>query len=77
MILTIVGFLVGCGGIWFIFWAFIKFKKGTNSYIIIGIISIIVGILIASLCRTFTTLSYFLLGFVGGFMTMKFILITF
>lgn len=77
LILTIAGFLVGAGGIWFIFWAFIKFNKNTNSYIIISIIALIVGILIASLCRTFTLLSYFLLGFIGGFITMKYILITF
>ena len=77
LILTISGFLGGFGGIWFIFWAFVKFHKNTNSYIIITIIAFIVGILVASLCRTFTTLSYFLLGFIGGFILMKYLLITF
>ena len=76
LILTVTGFLGGFGGIWFIFWAFVKFNKNNNSYIIISIIAFIVGILVAALCRTFTELSYFVLGFLAGFMTSKYILIT-
>ena len=73
--MTVTGFIVGFGGIWFIFWAFVKFEQSTVSYVIIGILSIIVGILIACLCKTFTIVSYFLLGFAGGFVLTQYILI--
>jgi len=40
-----------------------------------GFIALIVGIMIAALCKTFEVVSYFLLGFLGGYLLSIYLLI--
>lgn len=72
-----VGFIVGFGLMFFIFWSFVEYKEESTSYIIIVIIATTVGILAAYLCRTFVLLSYLLMGFAAGFFLSKYLLTTF
>lgn len=75
-IFTTVGFLVGFGSIYFIFWVFVKYEQTTTSYVVISIIALIVGIIVACLCKSFSLLSYVLIGFCGGFFISRYLLIT-
>ena len=75
-IFTAFGFLVGFGAIYFIFWIFVKYEQTTTSYIVISVIALIVGVIMACLCRSFTLLSYVLIGFCGGYFISKYLLIT-
>lgn len=72
-----IGFIVGFGCIFFIFWGFVGYKEEPASYIIIFVIATIVGILCAYLCRIFTFLSYLFMGFSAGFFFAKYVLTTF
>ena len=76
VIFSFIGFLSGFAGVYFILWAFVKYKQTTNSYLIITAIAIIVGIIVACLCHSFSILSYLLLGFLVGFFITKYILLT-
>ena len=76
-LLGFIGFLVGFGFMFFIFWGFVGYKEESISYIIIFAIATIVGILCAYLCRTFAILSYVLMGFAAGFFLSKYLLTTF
>ena len=72
LILSFTGFLFGFGAIFFILWAFVEYKQTTQSYLIMTAIAIIVGVIFACLCRSFSILSYILLGFLVGFFIAKF-----
>lgn len=70
------GFFVGFGFMFIIFWGFVGYKEESTSYVIILAIATIVGILCAYLCRTFVLLSYLVMGFAAGFFLSKYILTT-
>lgn len=76
-LLGFIGFLVGFGFMFFIFWGFVGYREESTSYAIIFAIATIVGILSAYLCRTFVFLSYVLMGFAAGFFLSKYLLTTF
>lgn len=76
-ILGTIGFFVGFGFMFFIFWSEVTFKDETTSYLIIIGISLVVGVLCAYLCTTFVFLSYILMGFAGGFFFSKYLLASF
>lgn len=73
-LLTIIGFIVGASGILMLIFGFIQVEPSTKNYIIMGFIALIVGIMVAALCKTFVLLSYFLLGFLGGYSLSLYIL---
>ncbi len=73
-LITVLGFVAGCAGSMFLFWVFVNNKETTNSYIMIIASSIIIGCLIAALCRTFNILSYILLGFFTGYIISTYVL---
>lgn len=77
LFLGFAGFLIGFSFIFFVFWSFVDYKKETSSYIIILVIAVMVGILLAYLCKTFVFLSYVLAGFAAGFFLSKYLLTTF
>lgn len=74
-LLTVVGFIVGAAGILILLFGFMEIEPSSKNYIIMGFISVIVGIMIAALCKTFVLLSYFLLGFLGGYMLSMYLMI--
>ena len=77
LFLGFAGFLIGFSFIFFVFWSFVDYKKETSSYVIIIVIAVMVGILLAYLCKTFVFLSYVLAGFAAGFFLSKYLLTTF
>lgn len=77
LLLGFVGFIVGFAFIFFVFWSFVDYKKETSSYIIIAVIALMVGILLAYLCKQFVILSYLLIGFATGFFLSKYLLTIF
>lgn len=74
VLLGFVGFILGFGFIFFVFWSFVDYKKETSSYVIISVIAVMVGILLAYLCKQFVILSYLLIGFSTGFFLSKYLL---
>ena len=72
-----VGFICGAGCIFFMFYAFVNYKSQLTSYIIIGVVMVIVGILVAMICKAFIVISYVLVGFVGGLFLSRFMIVTF
>lgn len=76
-LLGTMGFFVGFGFMFFIFWSEVGYKQETSSYLIIIGIAAIVGILCAYLCSTFAFLSYVLMGFAAGFFLSKYLLTAF
>lgn len=76
-LLGVMGFVIGFGFIFFIFWSEIDFRRETSSYLIIVAVSVIVGLLCGYLCSTFSFLSYVAMGFAAGFFLSKYLLVTF
>lgn len=76
-VIGVMSFLIGCGGILFIFWAFISFKQTTASFVIISIIALLVGVFFAYLSSIFAFLSYVSFGFFAGFFLSGILLTTF
>lgn len=76
-LLMLVGFLIGAGGILVILFGFVEIKQSLQTYIVIAFIALIVGILVAALCKTFEVLSYFLLGFLGGYLLSIYLMVMF
>lgn len=75
-IFSFIGFLFGFSSVYFILWAFVKYKQDLNSYLIITAVAVIVGIIVACLCHSFSILSYLLLGFLVGYFITKYVLLT-
>lgn len=76
-LLMLVGFFAGFSAVFFLFWAFVQYEQGTKSYIIITIVAVIIGAILAYVCKLFNFVSYFTLGFFGGFFLTKFLFATF
>ena len=72
-----VGFLAGASFVFFIFWAFVQYEPSTKSYVIISVISVLIGGIIAYLCKLFDFLSYMCIGFFGAFFLTRFLIATF
>jgi hypothetical protein len=71
------GFFIGAGTIFFIFWAFVTFSPETNSYIIISVVAVVVGILMAYVCHSFIDVSYAALGFTAGYFISRYLSLIF
>lgn len=76
-LLTSIGFILGAAGILVLIFGFVQIKASTQNYVIVGIIALIIGILVAALCKSFVVLSYFLLGFFGGYILSIYLLLMF
>lgn len=76
-LLTGVGFIAGVSFVFFVFWAFVQYEPSTRSYVIISIISVIIGGILGYLCYKFEFLSYLSIGFFGGFFLTRFLIATF
>ena len=72
-----VGFFSGFTFVFFLFWAFVSYDQRTQSYVIISIVAIIVGAILGYICKIFDFISYFSIGFLGGFFLSKFLFVTF
>ncbi len=75
VILSLVGFLGGFFGIVFLLNSTVNYTSDAKSYLIIGGIALMVGILTAALCNTFNILSVISLGAVAGYFLSSYILI--
>lgn len=76
-LLMFVGFFAGFSAVFFLFWAFVEYEQSTKSYIIISVVAVIIGAILAYVCKLFDFVSYFTLGFFGGFFLCKFLFATF
>lgn len=76
-LLMFVGFFAGFSGVFFLFWAFVQYEQSTKSYIIISVVAVIIGAILGYVCKLFDFVSYFTLGFFGGFFLSKFLFATF
>lgn len=76
-LLMFVGFFAGFTGVFFLFWAFVQYEQSTKSYIIISVVAVIIGAILGYVCKLFDFVSYFTLGFFGGFFLSKFLFATF
>lgn len=76
-ILILVGFFAGFSGVFFLFWAFVEYEQSTKSYIIISVVALVIGAILGYVCKLFDFVSYFTLGFFGGFFFTKFMIATF
>lgn len=76
-LLMFVGFFAGFSAVFFLFWAFVEYEQSTKSYVIISIVAVIIGAILAYVCKLFDFVSYFTLGFFGGFFLCKFLFATF
>ena len=72
-----VGFFAGVSFVFFLFWAFVQYEPSTKSYIIISVIAIIIGCILGYICKLFDFVSYFCMGFFGGFFLVRFLFSTF
>lgn len=77
MLVSMLAFMVGFATIFFMFFTFVTFSPQATSYAIILVIAIIVGILLAVICKTFIALSYALIGFAGGFFLARYCVVAF
>lgn len=69
-------FIMTFTSILFLFWALVKFKQTTGSYVIIFAIALIISIFMAYLSQVFAPLSYIAFGFFAGFFLCKILLTT-
>jgi hypothetical protein len=76
-LLLFVGFFAGFSAVFFLFWAFVDYEQSTKSYVIISVVAIIIGAILGYVCKLFDFVSYFTLGFFGGFFLAKFLFATF
>ena len=76
-ILIGVGFFAGFTFVFFLFWAFVQYDQGTKSYIIISVIAVVIGCILGYICKLFDFVSFFSIGFFGGFFLSKFLFVTF
>lgn len=76
-LLLFVGFFAGFSAVFFLFWAFVDYEQSTKSYIIISVVALIIGAILGYVCKLFDFVSYFTLGFFGGFFLCKFLFATF
>jgi hypothetical protein len=76
-LLMFVGFFAGFSAVFFLFWAFVEYEQSTKSYVIISIVAIVIGAILGYVCKLFDFVSYFTLGFFGGFFLSKFLFATF
>ena len=76
-LLMFFGFFAGFSAVFFLFWAFVDYEQSTKSYIIISVVAIIIGAILGYVCKIFDFVSYFTLGFFGGFFLTKFLVATF
>lgn len=76
-LLLFVGFFAGFSAVFFLFWAFVDYEQSTKSYIIISVVAVIIGAILGYVCKLFDFVSYFTLGFFGGFFLAKFLFATF
>ena len=76
-LLSGVGFLAGLSFVFFVFWAFVDYDPSTTSYVIISIVAVIVGLVVGYICHLFDFVSYFCMGFFGGYLLVNFLFVTF
>ena len=76
-LLSGVGFLAGLSVVFFVFWAFVDYDPTTTSYVIISIVAVIVGLIVGYICHLFDWVSYFCIGFFGGYLLVNFLFVTF
>jgi hypothetical protein len=72
-----IGFKIGFGAVFFVFWAFVNFTPELSSYLIILVVAIVVGLLLAFLFVSFIGVSYATLGFVSGLIISKYCVLVF
>ena len=71
------GFTCGAGSVLCFLYAFAKITPSTESYLIASVIAITVGVFVSAMCHQFIQVSYFLLGFFAGYVTMNNVAIMF
>ena len=77
MVLGIAGFILGASVVLIFFYVLVNFKYNTVSFVVIGILALVVGGLVAYISSHSAFISYIIIGFPAGFFLSSFLITTF